>query len=243
MSGTLAYFAAIYACDPRNRRSLAARAHWLQRTCRSLLRVLGIHRHATGRPAPGTMVVSNHVSYVDIMVLSAAAPVVFVAKSEVRGWPIFGWFAQLAGTRFIDRKRRSDVARVADEIAPALAEGLGVVLFLEGTSSDGSSVLPFKASLLEPAARGRWPVQPTAVGYLVPPGHSAAQEVCWWGDMTLAPHLANLLTLQRIDAHVAWGEPVPGNEDRKLLAAELQARVSALHATLPSVAVQTENAG
>jgi len=150
----------------------------------------------------------------------------------VKGWPVFGWFAQLAGTRFIDRKRRSDVVRVADDIAPALEAGINVVLFLEGTSSDGSKVLPFKASLLEPAVRGSLPVTSAAIGYKAPEGHSAAMEICWWGDMTLAPHLINVFSLQHIDAYLAWGEAISASEDRKALALDLQSRVSALHASL-----------
>ncbi len=231
-AAVLSYFAAAYVLNAGNRRSLRGRAAWLHRTCCNLVRVLGIRLHPTGQAPKGTLIVANHVSYADIVVICATTPVVFVAKSEVRSWPVFGWFAQLAGTRFIDRKRRGDVARVADDIAPALEAGINVVLFLEGTSSDGSKVLPFKASLLEPAVRGSLPVTPAAVGYVAPAGHSAAMEICWWGDMTLAPHLVNLFGLEYIDSYLAWGEAHLATEDRKVLAVELQAKVSALHASL-----------
>lgn len=205
-----------------------ARARWLQRSCRRALRVLGVRVRASGRPRPGTLIVANHLGYLDVLVLGAAAPVVFVAKREVRSWPVFGWFARQAGTRFVDRGRRGDVVRVAAEFAPAIAAGVGVVVFPEGTSTAGETVLPFRSSLLEPAVARRWPVVPVALGYAVPAGHAAATEVCWWGEMRLIPHLWRLFALPRIDASVAWGEPADPGAGRKTLAAALHARVTQL---------------
>ena len=215
-----------------HRRSIATRAHWLHCTCRRVLRVLGVRYSSVGTPAPGAIIVANHVSYLDILVLAAMKPVVFVAKREVRAWPIFGWFARSAGTRFIDRERRGDVARVAAEFGSAVAEGVSVVIFLEGTSTDGRAVKPFKSSLLAPAVEGHWPVVPAAISYALPAGHDVATEVCWWGDMTLAPHLLHLFTLLRIHAFVAWGEAEAAMADRKLLAVTLHRRVTGLHLAL-----------
>ncbi len=147
---------------------------------------------------------------------------VFVAKREVRGWPLFGWFAARAGTRFIDRGKAGDVVRVGTELSPLVAEGLSVLVFLEGTSSDGRQVLPFKPSLLEPAVRGGWPVAVAALDYAVPAGRSVETEVAWWGDMTLPPHLANLLTLPWIEAGVTWGQTRSAGSDRKTLARVLR---------------------
>jgi 1-acyl-sn-glycerol-3-phosphate acyltransferase len=191
------------------------------------LRVLRIDVIATGQTPRAQIVAANHLGYVDILVLAAESPVVFVAKHEVRDWPFFGWFARMAGTRFIDRAKRGDVARVAGELAPALNAGVSVVLFLEGTSTDGRTVLPFKSSLLQPAVQNNWPVLPAALAYAVGPNRSAANEVCWWGDMTLAPHLWNLATLPWIKACVAWGDPILRN-DRKQLAVELRAACESL---------------
>jgi len=184
---------------------------------------------ATGRTVAPAVIVANHVSYLDILVLAALTPAVFVAKREVRDWPVFGWFARMAGTRFIDRTRRADVIRVATEYAPLLAENVSVVLFLEGTSSDGREVLPFKSSLLDPVVSAQLSVVPTAISYDVPPGHSTATEVCWWGDMTLVPHLINLASLPRVRAHVSWGGPLYGATDRKKLAALACDRVRTMH--------------
>jgi 1-acyl-sn-glycerol-3-phosphate acyltransferase len=211
---------------------LAARARWLQWICGRVLRVLGVKINAVGEPMAGAIIVSNHISYLDILVLAALQPVVFVAKREVRSWPIVGWFAQRAGTRFIDRGRRGDVARVVAEFAPAVARGVSVVIFLEGTSTDGHAVRPFRSSLLAPAVEQQWPVVPAAISYVLPAGHDVATEVCWWGEMTLTPHLLHLFTLPRITAFVAWGTAETAMADRKALSVKLHERVTRLHLAL-----------
>ncbi len=216
-----------------------ARTVWLQRTCRRALRVLGVRVTTTGRAPRGAVVAGNHLGYLDILVLGALAPCVFVAKREVRAWPIFGWFARRAGTRFIDRTRRADVVRVAAEFAPVIAAGENLVLFLEGTSTDGRAVLPFRPSLLEPVVGAGWPAVPVALGYAVPALHSAEREVCWWGDMTLAPHLFGLAGLPRVNATVAWGEPIALTSDRKELAARLHAAVRELRGEVADDTVGT----
>lgn len=226
----IAWSAAAYALCRRNRRDAAAKARWLQGTCRRALRVLAVETESRGAPAHGAVIVANHLSYLDILVIAALTPVVFVAKKEVRSWPLFGWFAAKAGTRFIDRGKRGDVARIGEELRPVMAAGLTIVLFLEGTTTDGRDVLPFKASLLEPAVRNGWAVVPAGLVYEVPAGRSVESEVCWWGDMTLAPHLWNFTTLPWVRARVTWGAafPVESGADRKALAADLRERVVAL---------------
>src|SRR5258708_15386051 len=131
----------------------AARTRWLQGVCRRALRVFQVNLRVTGPIPSSGLLACNHLSYLDILVLGATTPCVFVSKCEVRRWPVFGWFASLAGTLFLRREKRSDVARMTREMRRVLDEGQLVVLFPEGTSSDGSSVLPFKSSLLEPAIR------------------------------------------------------------------------------------------
>lgn len=217
-----------YGLRRRHRTDAKAKARWLQATCRRGLRALAVRMETQGVPAHGAVIVANHLSYLDILVLAAQTPLVFVSKREVRGWPLFGWFAEKAGTRFIDRNRRGDVARIGEELEPLIAEGLAVVLFLEGTTTDGSRVLPFKASLLEPAVRHAWNVVPVALDYEVPAECSAACEVCWWGDMTLAPHLWNFTTLPWVRACVAWGQPFPALGERKAFAETLRSDVMRL---------------
>jgi 1-acyl-sn-glycerol-3-phosphate acyltransferase len=177
------------------------------------------------------LLVANHLSYLDILLLSSLTPCVFVAKSEVRVWPIFGWFARMAGTIFVNRSSRRDAARANEEIRAALREGALVVLFPEGTSSDGATVLPFKSSLLEAVIGEHVPVSVAALRYELPEGDAGA-EVCYWGEHTLVPHLLNLMTKRAVNAAVIFS-PVPNTwRDRKKLAMQLHAEVAQLHAGL-----------
>jgi 1-acyl-sn-glycerol-3-phosphate acyltransferase len=228
MFAIIVWSMASYMVRPSRRRDAASKARWLQQTCRRVLRILSVSIESQGNPAHGAVIVSNHLSYLDILVISSLTPVVFVSKREVRSWPLFGWFAEKAGTRFIDRNRRGDVSRIGEEIGPVIAADLTIVLFLEGTTTDGAEVLPFKSSLLEPAIRHGWQVVPTALSYTVPTGRSTAAEVCWWGDMTLAPHLWNLMTLPWVRVRVVWGASRVARGDRKTLADELRSAVIGL---------------
>lgn len=220
-------------CGARADALLLRRARWLHLLCRVLTRVVGLRLHSHGAIARSGMIVSNHLSYLDIVAYSALTPCVFVAKKEVCDWPVFGMFARLAGTVFIDRERRTAVAGASSEIAKALRSGIPVVLFAEGTSSDGRQVLPFRSSLLEPAAQSGEPLTPAAISYDLADG-SPAEEVCYWGEMTLLPHLLNLFTKRRIEAQIAFGvsSPVPQGCSRKQLAHDLHGVVSLLHAAL-----------
>lgn len=213
-------------CNPSNRRTRAARAAWLSRTCARALRVLGVRVVAPPLPVSGVMLTPNHVSYLDIIVLSAVSPTVFVSKAEVAGWPIFGWFASRAGTLFLRRQSRRDLVRVGEAMRPILEEDLNLAVFLEGTSTDGRAVRPFRPSLLEPVVRQGHPVLPVALAYRVPEGHDVTLEVAWWGTMPLAPHLLNLLGLAEIEVRLDWGELHAPGDDRKALAEALQAEVT-----------------
>jgi len=209
------------------------RAWWLHCLCRVLTRIVGLRLRSRGVVARSGLIVGNHLSYLDIVAYSALAPCVFVAKQDVRGWPVFGWFARLAGTVFVDRERRSAVAEVGSEIAEALRAGIPVVLFAEGTSSDGRQVLPFRSSLLEPATRSRELLTPAAISYDLADG-SAAEEVCYWGEMTLLPHLLDLFAKRWIEGEIAFGiaATAPPDGSRKQLARDLHGVVCLLHAAL-----------
>ena len=168
--------------------------------------------------------VCNHLSYLDILVLSALTPVVFVAKNEVKNWPVFGWFARLAGTVFVRREKRAGAGQAVDEMKTVLGSGVTVVLFPEGTSSDGQTVLPFKSSLLEPAMRQKQQLSAGFIRYELDDG-DVAEEVCYWKDMTLFPHLINLLGKRGIRASVCFAEAQGGARNRKELAQQLHATV------------------
>lgn len=121
---------------------------------RRVLRAMGVQLQVCGEVPPEGLIVCNHLSYLDIIAISAAAPAVFVAKSELRSWPIVGWIARRTGTIFAERGRPSSAGRTVKDIQGALRAGSRVVLFPEGTSSGGKTVLPFKSSLLEPGRSG-----------------------------------------------------------------------------------------
>ena len=208
-----------------------ARALWLQQACRRILRVFNVWVRTTGPiPARG-LLVSNHLSYLDILVLGAITPAAFVAKHDVRSWPVLGWFARLAGTVFVRREKRTDAARAITEIKQALDNGALVVLFPEGTSSGGKTVLPFKSALLAPAAQQNQPLSAGFVHYSLEDG-SVADEVCYWRDMTLVPHLINLLGKRGISAHVSFVQIQEGFGDRKELARRLHSEVMRLKEAL-----------
>jgi 1-acyl-sn-glycerol-3-phosphate acyltransferase len=202
----------------------------LHRWCRVAASVIGLRVESRGVPPGDGMIVSNHLSSLDILAFSAVAPCLFVAKKEVASWPIFGFFARLAGTIFVDRTRRMDVAGVNAAIEEALEAGALVVLFAEGTSSGGTTVLPFRSSLLEAAMHSGTSVAPAAIGYELDDG-SVPDEVCYWGEMILLPHLLNLLTKREVRAWIAFGAGGSCTESRsrKEVALHLHKEVAGLY--------------
>lgn len=225
----LLFFAAFLGllCRHRGCPPQSARSRWLQWCSRRTLRIFSVQVAAHGpRPAAG-LLVSNHLSYLDILVLVSLLPAVFVSKSEVRRWPVFGWFARLAGTLFVDRTRRSAVARTNVAIERTLAGGNVLVLFPEGTSWNGQEVLPFKSSLLEPVVGTTHPVSVGHIRYTLADG-SVPDEVCYWGDMTFLPHFLNLMTKRQISVRVNFATIPAAAGDRKALARQLHAAVNQL---------------
>ncbi|MGH8046746.1 MAG: lysophospholipid acyltransferase family protein, partial [Chthoniobacterales bacterium] len=130
-------------------RTPARRARWMQRLSRRILRVLGAKVKIHGAIPTEGLIVSNHLGYLDVFVIGSAIPAIFVAKSEVNDWPVIGLLCRLSGTIFVERGRRTSVSESLPQIRKRLDAGLPVVIFPEGTSSAGSTVLPFKTSLLE----------------------------------------------------------------------------------------------
>jgi 1-acyl-sn-glycerol-3-phosphate acyltransferase len=205
-------------------RDLRARCEWTSRSARKLMRCVNLRPHYSGEPPRAGLLVSNHLGYLDILVLAARQPAVFVSKADVRGWPVLGFLTRLAGTLFVRRERRTDVSPLNNQVVALLRAGFVVVVFPEGTSSDGHKVLPFFSSLLEPAVAGGCAVTPAFIRYELA-GGSVEDEVCYWRDMTFGPHFLNLLTKREIRAHVRFGPARPAGDDRKQLARELQQAV------------------
>jgi 1-acyl-sn-glycerol-3-phosphate acyltransferase len=193
--------------------------HWARVTA-ALLR-MKVNRTG-GPPRAPFFLVSNHLSYMDIVAFASQLDCVFVAKSEVAGWPVFGWLCRSMGTIFVDRDCRTDVLRVNGLIEKALQSGKGVLLFPEATSSAGADVLPFHSALLEPAVRGGYPVSYAALSYRTAAGQPPAhQSVCWWGEMIFLPHLYQLLQLTSFNATLVFGSHSIRADDRKILAIKL----------------------
>lgn len=204
-----------------------ARARCLQRHARRTLRALKVDVSVSGRVPASGLLVSNHLSYLDVLVLSSITPAIFVSKSDVKRWPVFGWLARHSGTLFIERAKRGDVARVNDEAERLLESGVLLVVFPEGTSSDGREVLPFKSSLLEPIVGRRHPLAVAHLSYEVEEG-DAGEDVCYWGDMTFGPHLLKLLTKGRVRGFVTFTAVENSADSRKELARQLHSEVSRL---------------
>jgi 1-acyl-sn-glycerol-3-phosphate acyltransferase len=199
----------------------------LRKWAKATAALLKIRITAYGAPpcAP-FFLVSNHLSYVDIIVLASQLCCSFIAKKDVARWPVIGLLCKSVGTIFIDRENRKDITRVNGQVEQALAEERGVVLFAEGTSSQGATVLPFKPGLLEPAARADSAVSYAALSYHVPDDETPPHlSVCWWGDMTFIKHLFGLLHLREIYATLIFGRDAIRDGDRKELARRLHAAV------------------
>jgi 1-acyl-sn-glycerol-3-phosphate acyltransferase len=210
---------------------------------RMLLRLFRVRVVVHGSPPDPqrpTLVLSNHVSWMDIPVLGSLLPLSFIAKAEVAEWPVVGQFARLQRCIFIDRARKSHTTHVNTEVAHRLARGDLIVLFPEGTTGDGNRLLPFRSSLVgaaraalaEPSLE-RIDLQPLAIAYVrrngLPVTRRERPAIAWYGDMDLAPHLAAFVREGSIDAVVHWGEPIPFDaaSDRKRATTEAEAAVRA----------------
>lgn len=221
----------------RRRKSFPHRYH------RFLCSLFGIRVTVRGRPiqSRGVLMLANHTSYFDIIVLSAAARVSFIAKHEVAKWPLFGTLARLQETVFIAREKRSQTVEARDLIRERLLEGDALVLFPEGTSDDGNDVLPFKSALLGAAEaelgkdaenRARHvPVQPVSVSYVglygLPMARDMRPLVAWYGDMELVPHLWEAVKQGPFEAVVEFHPPLSIDSEggRKALAAAAEEMV------------------
>jgi 1-acyl-sn-glycerol-3-phosphate acyltransferase len=203
---------------------------------RLMTRLLGARVEVEGTPPRAPfLLVSNHLSYMDVVVLATCLPATFVARADVASWPFLGALCRSAGTIFIDRASRRDIGRALAAIRRTLGEGNGVAFFPEATTSGGGALLPFRAPLLEVAARDALPVSYAALGYATTPGGPPASEaVCWWGGRPFLPHLVDLFSLPGFTCRIVFGDrPIEG-EDRKDLARRLEESVLAILPSLPA---------
>ena len=219
---------------------------------RILCVLIGIRIREIGKRSPDfpLLILANHASWLDIVVITALTPAVFVAKKEVAGWPIFGWLAKLQRTVFIDRERRHRTGAATQEIAQRLNGGDAVVLFAEGTSSDGNRILPFRSALIgavhhvigNSTHHDRVTVQPLSLAYVnlngLPLGRAFRTRVAWYGDADLIPHLIGVCSTGAVDVTVSWGEPISYDmsADRKDIARVAEQSVRKLTARARSMA-------
>jgi 1-acyl-sn-glycerol-3-phosphate acyltransferase len=197
--------------SPGNRES------WMHQSAIRLAKALRVKIAVYGNIPKKGLIASNHLSYLDIVVIASIAPGIFVSKNEVRYWPIIGFLSTWAGTLYLRRDRRADVANVGRRIADNLMAERRVIVFPEGTSSNGREVLPFHSSLFSPSIKTKTRVTPCQLSYSEP-GNDPENLVCYWGSMLFLTHFLKLLTLDSIQATLKFGEEIHENQNRKQLA-------------------------
>jgi 1-acyl-sn-glycerol-3-phosphate acyltransferase len=217
-------------------------AVWVHRWCRRIVDSMGL-RYTIEGPVPkaGPMaVVSNHMSYLDVLIYSATTPFIMVSKTEVRGWPLIGWITAQAGTIYV---QRADVAggqtqthaEINEAMAKAFRSGLPVLFYPEGTTTDGSGVLPFRRGLFHSVLANQVPMRAAALTYRFDepnPGASIAEDVCFVGDSEFATHILRFLPLRGVHVHLRFGEREIEGNDRFTLAEKAHAAVAELYSEL-----------
>jgi len=185
--------------------TLERRALWMHDAARLTMRSMGIRSTVEGPlPARG-LIVANHLSYLDIVILSAAVPCFFVAKAEIGNWLYFGRAARSGGTIFIDRGSHLSAMSVTRQITERLPLPVPVLFFPEGTTTDGSRMLRFRSRLFEPAVVAASPVTAASIRYVLSDG-TPERELCWYGEATFLPHLWKALGTAGFSAQVRFGE-------------------------------------
>jgi lyso-ornithine lipid O-acyltransferase len=212
------------------------RADWLHRFCARAMRTLGIRIAVMGLFPERGAVISNHLSYLDIVVFAALDPCVFVSKAEIRRWPVVGWMTTMSGTIYVERGHGGSAMRARKGMQAAIDAGLPVVFFPEGTTSNGSGLLKFHSGLLSQVMDGGSPVTAAYLHYSLTeengPAVSVAEDVCFWGDRSMLAHTFKFLGLRGVRAEVRFADaPISFSSDslhRKMAAVEAQAAVAAL---------------
>lgn len=210
---------------------------------RFLLWMLGLRVHVHGAMARERplLIAANHISWTDIMVLGSLGDVAFIAKSELHGWPVLGSLAKLQRTVFVERDRKRKSGEQVSEVGKRLAGNEAIVLFAEGTTSDGNFLSPFKSTLfaaadiaLSEGGAEKMHIQPVAIAYTrlhgMPMGRRHRAVASWIGDADLVPHVGRLLREGAMDVHVRFGEPVEytARSNRKEVARHAHERVRAM---------------
>lgn len=209
--------------DERDRRVVA----WAKRLL-ALLRVrVTVHGRLPAVRGEGALIVANHVSWLDIHLLHSLLPFRFVSKAEVRDWPLIGWMAAQAGTLYLERAKKADARRVNEEMAARLRAGECLALFPEGTTTDGTRLLPFYPSLLQPAVAAGARIWPVAIRYRHPDGRPNT-EAAYCDDISLGQSLRRILAQDEIHAEVRFLPPIAtAGKHRRELARQAEAAIRA----------------
>ena len=218
--------------------TVESRARWLHSTGRLVLSSLGIRTTMSGEPPATGLVVSNHLSYLDVAILVSIFPCTMVAKAEISRWPVFGLMARSSGAMFVDRSSRASAVAVTEDVAERLKRALPVLFFPEGTSTDGSKVLHFHSRLFTPASEAGVPVTAAAVRYVIEDG-TPERELCWFGDTLLLPHLWKALGTAGFCADVYFGDPQV-YRDRRTAADQTYAEITAWRNSGRNIETQDE---
>jgi 1-acyl-sn-glycerol-3-phosphate acyltransferase len=212
--------------SPRARRRLVQ--WWSAKLLRILHVSVRLDGHAPRARSAAAMIAANHVSWVDVFLVSSVRPTRFIAKSEIRDWPVAGWIAERAGTLFIRRARRHDTARINLQVHEALANGDCVGLFPEGTTTEGDRLLKFHTSLFEPALANAARIHPVAIRYEHPDA-TPCRAMAYVGDLSFMQSLALIIRQRSVVAHIAFAEAIePAGLDRRAAARIARERVASL---------------
>ncbi len=223
------------------------RALWLHHLCRRAINIFGVDVRLHGALPEHGILISNHLSYLDIIVFSSIKPVVFISKAEIESWPVIGWMTTMAGTVYVTRGKGGSAKEAGSGMRSAAEDGLPVVLFPEGTTSDGETILRFHTGLLSEALKAEQPVTASFLRYSLtePNGtRSVRDDVAFWGEHPMLPHVFRFLSLHGVRAEVSVA-PAPIHflapaTSRKLVAIEARKAVCALGATESTVARQLQ---
>jgi lyso-ornithine lipid O-acyltransferase len=210
-------------------------AVWIHGWCRRIVRVMGFKCEVEGVVPTGGAVVSNHLSYLDILLYSSVQPFVMVAKTEVRGWPLLGWLTAQAGTVYVERGGGPKTyPAVNAAMAEAYRSGLPVLFFPEGTTTDGAGALAFRRGLFHSVLNGGVALRAAALRYtldshVVNGDATVGEDVCWWGDMEFVSHMFRFLGLGGLRAQIRFGEEIAARADRFVLSETAQAVVAEMY--------------
>lgn len=211
----------------------ARSAEWTHRWLRHGAPIAGIRIDVRGTlPSAPALLTPNHLGYLDILAVGAACPAVFVSKADVRSWPVIGHLFDMSEHIGVTRSDRRSLTGVNASIAERLAGGLRVCVFLEGTSTNGSRMLPFYASLAQPALDTGAPIVPVALNWSADtPSLNIAEDVAYWRpEHNFVTHAWRVMGLRGIRVTVSFGDPIPTgtSTDRKVLAAQAREAVVGL---------------